>query len=43
MPGEAPWTEEPGGLQSMAGVAESQTRLSDPAQHSVTSLSQSQL
>ena len=24
-----PWTEEPGGLQSMGGVAESQTRLHD--------------
>ena len=27
-PGESPWTEEPGGLQSM-GVTESQTQLSD--------------
>ena len=29
-----PWTEEPGGLQSMDGVAKSRTRLSDQAQHS---------
>ena len=32
LPGESPWTEEPGGLQS-AGF-QSQTRLSDWAQHS---------
>ena len=28
LPGESPWTEDPGGLQSM-GVAKSGTRLSD--------------
>ena len=31
LPGESPWTEEPGGLQSVR--SQSQTRLSNQAQH----------
>ena len=33
-PGESPWTEEPGGLHVVHGVAKSQTQLSDYTQHS---------
>ena len=33
LPGESPWTEEPGGLQSMG--PQSRTRLSNQAQHRI--------
>ena len=29
LPGESPWTEEPGGLRTVHGVAKSRTRLRD--------------
>ena len=41
LPGESPWTEEPGGLQSMG--SQTQTRLSDQAHTHISELSEAQI
>ena len=33
LPGESPWIEEPGGLQSVRGITKSLTRLSNKQQY----------